>query len=308
MRFAISLPQFVSNGRFDRHAMSSYLARAEAHGFESAWTIEQILGTAPLLGPAETLAFAAAHTERIRLGCAAFVTPLHNPVHLAKTIGTLDQLSGGRIEFAVAIGGPGRAFSAFGVEPEHLAARFTEGLQFLTALMTDTGGGGVDFEGRFWQLRNGAMEPKPMQQPHPPMWFGANHPTALRRAVKLGYGFFGAGSTTTARFAEQVPVVLDALREQGRDRSDFQIAKRVYIGVDDDVERARQKMSAALDSMYGGFGLKDILQVAVYGPPETCIAGVKAIAAAGAELIMLNPLYDDAAQMERLVSDVMPFV
>src|ERR1700759_1310123 len=98
MRFAISLPQFVSNGRFDRHAMCDYLARAEALDFESAWTVEQVLGTASVLGPAETLAYAAAHTERLRLGCAAFVTPLHSPVHLAKTIGTLDQLSGGRIE------------------------------------------------------------------------------------------------------------------------------------------------------------------------------------------------------------------
>jgi alkanesulfonate monooxygenase SsuD/methylene tetrahydromethanopterin reductase-like flavin-dependent oxidoreductase (luciferase family) len=305
MRYAISIPQFVPTGRFDPRAMSAYLARAEALGFESAWTIEQTLGTQPILGPAETLAFAAAHTQRLRLGCAALVTPLHNPVHLAKTISTLDQLSGGRIEFAVAIGGPGRAFSAFDVDPAHLATRFTEGLQLFTALMTERS---VDFEGRFWQLRGGAMEPKPIQQPHPPMWFGANHPNALRRAVKLGYGFFGAGSTTTTRFAEQVPVVLDALREQGRDRSDFQIAKRVYIAVDDDVERARQKMSAALDAMYGGFGLKDMLQVAVYGPPSTCIAGVKAIADAGAALILLNPLFDDADQMERLATEVMPFV
>lgn len=59
------------------------------------------------------------------------------------------------------------------------------------------------FHGKFWQLENAAMEPKPFQKPHPPIWFGASHPNALARAVAHGDGFFGAGSTTTAQFAQQ---------------------------------------------------------------------------------------------------------
>jgi len=59
----------------------------------------------------------------------------------------------------------------------------------------------VNFDGRFWQLKDAAMEPKPLQKPHPPIWFGASHPDALRRAVRHGDGFFGAGSSTTAQFA-----------------------------------------------------------------------------------------------------------
>jgi len=102
MRFGICIPQFVEDGSFDPEALRRYLARAEALGFESAWTLEQVLGTMPVLGPLETLAHAAASTATIRLGCAVLITTLHSPVHLAKSIATLDHLSRGRIEVGVA--------------------------------------------------------------------------------------------------------------------------------------------------------------------------------------------------------------
>jgi alkanesulfonate monooxygenase SsuD/methylene tetrahydromethanopterin reductase-like flavin-dependent oxidoreductase (luciferase family) len=98
MRFAISIPQLVADGTFDPAAFRRYLARAESLGFESAWTGEQVLGSAPHLDPMDVLTYAAGCTERLRLGCAVFVTPLHSPVHLAKSVSTLDQLSRGRLE------------------------------------------------------------------------------------------------------------------------------------------------------------------------------------------------------------------
>src|SRR4030095_15887879 len=126
-----------------------------------------------------------------------FVTPLHSPVHLAKSLSTLDQLSRGRIEVGVGTGGRGRMFSAFEVDPASLVARFIEGLRLMKALWTEPR---VTFEGRFWQLDGAAMEPKPFQKPHPPIWFGGSHPNALQRAARYAYGFFGAGSQNPAQF------------------------------------------------------------------------------------------------------------
>ena len=282
--------------------MRAYLARAEELGFASGWTQEQVLSTIPHLGPVETLTYAAACTERLRLGCAVFITTLHSPVHLAKSLSTLDQLSRGRLEVGVGTGGR-RMFSAFGVEPETFVSRFTEGLTLMRALWTEPR---VTFKGRFWELDDAAMEPKPFQKPGPPVWFGANQPPALRRAARHGDGFFGAGSTTTARFAEQVQVVRDELAQQGVDPAGFPIAKRVYIAVDDDAERGRERMAAALNRLYGFFGLKDMTPVSVYGPPEACVRGLRDVAAAGAGMILLNPLFDDAEQMERLAAEVVP--
>ncbi|HLJ08871.1 MAG TPA: TIGR03619 family F420-dependent LLM class oxidoreductase, partial [Acidimicrobiia bacterium] len=269
---------------------------------ESAWTQEQVLGTVPVLGPLETMAYAVACTTRLRFGCAVLITTLHSPVHLAKSVSTLDQLSRGRVEIGVGTGGR-RMFSAFGVVPETFVARFSEGIELMKALWTQPE---VKFAGRFWQVEGAAMEPKPFQKPYPPLWFGGNAPTALRRAARHGDGFIGAGSQTTAAFAEQVPVVREALAEQGR--TDFRIAKRVYLAVDDDVVRARERLSAALERLYSFFGVGDLTPVAVYGPPAACIEGLAAVAEAGAEMILLNPLFDEAEQMERLAADVMPHV
>lgn len=317
MHFAISIPQRVPDGTFDPAKLRNYLTRAESLGFHSAWTQEVVLGSAPALAPLElrsgtqkiefgsvpTLAplelmtFAAACTTRLRLGCAVFVSPLHNPIHLAKSISTLDQLSRGRIEVGVGSGGGGRMFSAFEVDPASLIARFTEGLRLMKACWTEPR---INFSGRFWQLDGASMEPKPFQKPYPPLWIGANHPAAVRRALRYGNGFFGAGSSTTAQFAQQVHVLREALAESKQDPS-FQIAKRVYIAVDDNVTRAHERVDAGLKQIYGSSGMT---AVAVYGPPSACIKGLREVADAGAELIQLHPLFDETEQMERLAAEV----
>jgi probable F420-dependent oxidoreductase len=300
MRFAISIPQRIPDGAFDPARLRDYLIRAESLGFESAWTQEAVLSSAPTLAPLELMTFAAACTERLRLGCAVFVSPLHNPVHLAKAISTLDQLSRGRIEMGVATGGKGRMFSAFEVDPASLVARFTEGLRLMKACWTEQS---ITFSGRFWHLDGASMEPKPFQKPYPPLWIGGNHPAAVRRAVHYGDGFFGAGSSTTAQFAQQVQVLRVVQAELKEDTTNFQIAKRVYIAIDDNTTRAHERVDGELKWIYGASGLSGI---AVYGPPSACITGLREVADAGAELIQLHLLFDDDEQMERLATEVIP--
>jgi probable F420-dependent oxidoreductase len=302
MDFAISIPQYVGEDGFDAAGFRAHLTRAEQLGFHSAWVQEQILnlGSARTLDPLGTLTYAAACTDRLRLGCAVFVTPLHNPVHLAKAIATLDNLSHGRVEVGVAAGGAARPFASFGIDPSVPVTRFNEGLELMKALWNDPE---VTLDGRFWKLDGARMEPKPVQRPHPPIWIGGNHPNALRRAARLADGFFGAGSQSTAQFAQQTPIVREALAELGRDPSSFRFAKRVYVHVDDDAARARERLDAALARHYGRGGWSEVI---VAGAPADCVAGLREVVDAGAELILLNTLVDDTAQMERLTADVLP--
>jgi probable F420-dependent oxidoreductase len=271
-------------------------------GYESAWAQESVLGTSPQLAPVEAMTYAAAVTERLRLGCVVFVSTLYSPVHLAKSLSTLDQLSGGRIDIGVGTGGPGRPFAAFGVDPDRYVARFTEGIALMKALWTEPR---VSFDGEFWQLHDAAMEPKPVQKPHPPLWFGANGPAALRRAARLGDGFFGAGSTPTATFASQVAIVREALAAAGRPAGEFSIAKRVYIAVDDDTQQARARINAAMERLYGRRS-GQIEAAAVAGTPDECARELRAVAGAGAELILFTPMFDQARQAERLAAEVLP--
>ena len=302
MRFAIAIPQFCADGEFDPDAFRAYFTRAEQLGYDSAWAQENTLGASPVLGPAEVMTYAAACTQRLRLGCVVFVSTLHSPVHLAKSMSTIDQLSGGRLDVGVGTGGKGRPFAAFGVDPQRYVARFNEGVTLMKALWTQER---VTFDGEFWQLNGAAMEPKPVQKPHPPVWFGGSSEPALRRAVRLGNGFFGAGSTPTAAFAGQVQFVRATLAQAGRDAASFPIAKRVYVALDSDAGRARKRMNAALEGLYGR-RVAAIEAAAVAGTPADCVREVREVADAGAELILFTAMYDQAEHAERLAAEIIP--
>src|SRR5437660_8638003 len=134
MRFAISIPQYAHDSRFDGDAFRAHLRRVEELGrFEGIWAQEQVIGAAGSLAPLQTLTYAAACTEQLRLGCAVFVLPLHNPLHLAKAISSLDCISHGRVDVGIATGGRGRPFAAFGVDPARPVARFNEALALIKA-------------------------------------------------------------------------------------------------------------------------------------------------------------------------------
>jgi alkanesulfonate monooxygenase SsuD/methylene tetrahydromethanopterin reductase-like flavin-dependent oxidoreductase (luciferase family) len=308
MRFAIAIPQIYADGSFSPDDFRSYFARVEELGvFESAWAQEMPLSSSPQLAPLEVMTYAAACTTSLRLGCTVFVTTLHSPVHLAKAIASLDQISGGRVEIGVGSGGPRRPFGAFGLSSDRYVARFTEGLALMKELWTSPS---VTFEGEFFQLSGARMEPKPFQKPYPRLWFGGSAEAAVRRGVRLCDGFFGAGSSTTEAFTSQVAVVRDALTSSGRrvgfGPGEFPVAKRIYIAIDArDGERARERMNASLASLYGQ-RTPAIEAAAVAGTPAECVAGVRAVIDAGAEMVLFTPLYDLTEHLERIAAEIIP--
>ncbi|MDT5398341.1 MAG: hypothetical protein QOK33_1572 [Mycobacterium sp.] len=305
MRFSISLPQRDSTG-FQAEAFKDYLARAEELGFEGGWTLEQTIGAAPLIAPMELLAYAAACTTRLRLGVAVLITSLHDPLQLAATATAVDRLSHGRLDLGVAPGGGFRQFAAFGVERKTFISSFTEGLELMKAAWSDEPR--VTYHGRFRDVDDLPIEPKPVQRPHPPIWFGANAPAALARAVRLGDAFLGAGSSTTEAFVGAVATIRRELDEQRRDPAQFTIGKRVYLMVDDDAGRARERVLAGLHGIYGD--MPGIESVPVSGTPSDVIRGLRAVIEAGAGMILLNPVgetvAEDREQMERLAAEVLP--
>ena len=291
----VAIPQTFVGEPVDTRRMREFLQRAEALGFESAWVVEQVLGSAPSLEAVSTLAWAAAVTERLRLGSAVLLTALRSPVHLAKALATIDQLSHGRLVVGVGLGGNPRVYPAYGLAAERRAARFAEGVRLMKRLWTEPR---VTLAGEFFRLDNASMEPKPAQRPHPPLWFGGHHPQALRRAVELGDGFIGAGAVSTATFAEEMRALRAILAEAGRAPEAFPVGKRVYIAVDRDRARAGKRLGEWFGAFYGRPELAE--QVSVWGDAETCVEGLRAVIAAGAGFLMLNPVFDEQEQLERL--------
>jgi alkanesulfonate monooxygenase SsuD/methylene tetrahydromethanopterin reductase-like flavin-dependent oxidoreductase (luciferase family) len=188
------------------------------------------------------------------------------------------------------------------VDPDRYIATFSEGLALMKRLWTEPS---VTFDGEFWQLKNAGMQPKPFQKPYPPIWFGGSGPAALRRAVRSGDGFFGAGSTPTQKFADQVRLVRQELAKAGKPATGFPVAKRVYIAIDEDAGRARRQVNAALERLYGHLS-GDVEAAAVAGTTEDCVRELRQVAAAGAELILFTPLFEQGEHAELLASAVMP--
>lgn len=305
MRFSISIPQF-DTGSFDAEGVRSYLRRAEDLGFEGGWTLEQTIGSSPIIAPLELLAYAAACTTRLRLGVAVLVASQHDPLQLASAITAVDRLSHGRLDIGVAPGGGSRNFAAFGVDKATFIASFTEGLDLMKLAWSDDER--ITFHGRFRNVDDLAIQPKPVQRPHPPIWFGGHAHAALARAVRHGDAFLGAGSSTTTAFAEEVTQLHRALQSQGKDPAGFPIGKRVYLMIDDDRDLAHERVQAGLRRIYGE--MKGIDAVPVWGTPDEVAAGLRQVADAGAQMILLNPVGDDVAadreQMERLAAEVIP--
>jgi probable F420-dependent oxidoreductase len=303
LRFGIAMPQIFPGPRLDLGHLQAFLGRVESLGYESVWVQEQVLGSAASLEPVTFLAYGAALTRRVRLGVAVLLTPLRAPVQLAKSLATLDQLSGGRLIAGVGLGGRPELYPAVGLTADHRVGRFTEGLELMKRLWTEER---VTFRGRFWTLDGAAISPRPVQTPHPPLWFGGHHPDALRRAVRHGDGFIGAGSGSTEAFRAQVESLRRFLAEAGRDPATFPIAKRVYLLVDADRARGMARLREWFGWYYGNAGLAD--KVAVTGTAEECAAGLREVRAAGAETILLNFVGEEVVNAEMAAREILPRV
>ena len=181
VRFGIGIPQVQPEPQADVAALHRFLRRAEDLGYESAWVLEQPVGSARVLELTAVLAHAAAVTSRMRLGTAVILLPLRVPVELAKTLATVDQLSGGRLIAGIALGAWKDRYPAFGLSAEGRVRRFEEAVQLLKRLWTEPS---VTLDGEFWKLEAAAVEPKPVQQPHPPLWFGGTA-AQTRQRIRL---------------------------------------------------------------------------------------------------------------------------
>jgi probable F420-dependent oxidoreductase len=297
----IAIPQTFAASPIDLRLIRECLARADALGFDSVWVQEQIVTSYGILEPVTLLTYAAALTSRVRLGTSVLLPVIRNPLQLAKSLASLDQLSQGRLTVGVGIGGPHIPEAAFGSSPQRRGRRFVEAIEVMKALWTQPR---ASFEGEFWRFDKLPMEPKPVQQPYPPLWFGAREPVALRRAVRYGDGWMGAGSSSLSDFVKQYEVLRRALDEAGRDPSTFAISKRVYLAIDDHRDRAERRLREWFAARYRSAEMAP--RVCVWGSRAECANRLQELISAGARHLLLNPVFDELEQMEIIASELLP--
>lgn len=297
----IAIPQVFIEGSVDVPLLQTFLTRAEGLGYDSAWVQEQIIGSVSILEPVTLLTYAAALTRTLRLGTSVMLAALRNPVQLAKSLTSLDQLSQGRLIVGIGLGGRTADYPAFGISAERRVRRFVEGVAVMKALWSQPV---VRFSGDFWRLDGISQEPKPLQQPHPPIWFGAHQAAALRRAVRLGDGWMGAGSSSSEDFKAESQLLRGFLDEMKRDPTTFTLSKRVYLAVDTNKPRAEQRLRSWFGTRYQNAEMAS--RVAVWGSVDECLDRLRELVAFGAQHLMLNPVFEHLEHLELLAKEVLP--
>jgi probable F420-dependent oxidoreductase len=192
MEFGICIPHYGKP--LDVAKILNTVRRAEELGFDSVWVTDHILVPQSLdiiyrdhmLEPLALLNYVAAITRRVNIGTSVVILPYRHPVVVAKMLATTDQLSGGRLIFGAAVGWMEPEFAALNAPFAERGAFSDECLRLIKTLWMNEK---VSFEGRYITFQDMQASPRPLQQPHPPIWVGGNSARARRRAAELGDGW-----------------------------------------------------------------------------------------------------------------------
>jgi probable F420-dependent oxidoreductase len=294
--FGMSLPH-RSPDAIDVTAVRTVAQRAEALGFRDLWVTENTLDHVTSFDPIGVLTYAAAVTQRIRLGASVVVLAIHSPMTVAHQWATLDRLSGGRAILGVGLGRE-HHYQQFSVPQAGRVRRFREEVELIRALWTQDR---VDYRGTFYQLEGGTMPLKPVQTPLP-IWMGVGHPDAVRRAASLADGWMGSGGSSIAEFGRSVPLLREALERAGRDPANYPISKRVFMAVDERPEVARAELHRWFTEVYHNPPGTDAS--GIHGTPEQVREKLGELVAMGANHLLLNPVSRHAEQLEAVAEVV----
>ena len=236
-----------------REAIAAVAREAEGAGFESFWGGEHIAlpdpptASSPMppstvfVDLCTTIAFAAAHTSKLRFGTGIMILPLRNPVVLAKQLASVDVLSGGRLIFGVGISNIEGEYRAVGIPFDHKGKRAEEAIALMKALWSMER---AQFHGHIYSLAGVRAEPRPSQKPHPPIIFGGKSASAFSRTARLGDGWYGYGLDLEAT-ANCIKGIRAACNEHGRNFDQIEISVTPKVEVDLDLAQRYAALGVA---------------------------------------------------------------
>src|SRR5262245_17414901 len=176
------------------------------------------------------LARLAAEAGTMRVGATVLLLPLLNPVDVAEQVATLDVITEGRFIFGAGLGYREEEYEAFGIEGKERVPRFVECLEVIKRLWTEDE---VTHRGRYFRLTRARLVLKPVQKPHPPIWFAANNDAAVTRTARMADAWIINPHAKLAVLEAQVRLYRKAVAEAGRPMpAELPIIKELYVAPD----------------------------------------------------------------------------
>jgi probable F420-dependent oxidoreductase len=287
VRIGVQLAQI---GRLaDASAVRRAVAAAEQVGFDSVWVLDRLLapdvprsaypgtpdgalpdGMATMLDPLGVLTYAAAITDRVRLGTSVLVAPWYRPVALARMLTTIDQLSNGRLVVGLGVGWSVDEYEAAGVPMSARGALLDETLDVLDAMWGDEP---ARYEGATLRITRCDVRPKPVQRPRPPVLLAAYTPAGLDRVARRADGWNPAGLPIEL-LAPMWAQLRDAAASYGRDPDALSLVVRANITLTDlPVDGARESYHGSLaqvgdDLVATAAAGADEVILSLYGDPK----------------------------------------
>ena len=277
MRIGITLPQ--SGVIAGPDAVVAAATRAEELGYDSLWVSERLLWpitpsipnpsmpggilperTQTQLDPLHTLTFAAAHTSRVALGTSVINLPFYQPYRLARTLATVDVLSGGRLRVGLGNGWMPEESGAVGLPTTGVGARADEYIEVLKTVWTDNP---VEFDGHYVTIPRSIVGLKPVQKPYPPIYMAAFSERAMRRVARHADGW-NPSRLPIDELAPRFAHIKTMADEAGRDADALELIVRANLALSAEPGSSeRPAFTGSLDQVHD-----DIRQVRAIGAHE----------------------------------------
>ena len=285
----------------------AYTKGAAQLGFAALSVNDHLVFSVPWLDGPTALAAVMEHSATMTLATTVALAVVRGPVPVAKTLGAIDRLSGGRLVVAVGPGSSPDDYAAVGLDYSERWQRFDEAIEALRALWRPDS---PPFAGRFYSTADLLLEPLPAQPGGPPIWIGSwGSQAGLRRVARLGDGWLASAYNTTPELFGQAWLTLRAkLADHGKPADTFPNALATmwcYI-TDDRAEAERILRERVVPTIHRP---EDVLRERLpIGPPELFAEKLTAFAKAGVQRVFIWPVADELRQLERFWNDVRPLV
>ena len=308
MELGVHLPLLAwGEARFDSASLIEYVRTADRLGFTAVSANDHLQYRRSWLDGPTALASVASATGDMALATTVSLAVVRGPVALAKSLGAIDLLSGGRLIAGVGPGAYPPDYNSAGLSWDERWPRFEEAIQALRALWHPDG---EPFEGRFYSTREMRLEPEPARPGGPPIWVGSwGSDAGLRRVARLGDGWFASAYNTTPEgFVESWDRLRELLPQQGKDPETFPNGlATMWLRVEDDPASARRVLKEWIGPTLGRTA-EELGERLLVAPAEACAERLTAYADAGVHRMFLWPVGDPIEQLELFGEHVAPLL